>query len=214
MAPTLKFQYFGVNAKPEATRLAAHVGGIALEDEHIDFPAWGGGLKAKVAPQQLPLLHVDGEVVGQHNAILRYIGRLTNLYPKDARAALSVDEIIDYADELFTVLRKSFAIKDAEEKKASYATAIAEGGDFHKWLVFLDSRLAGKKYAVGDSLTVADLVIFINVQFLVSGYLDGVPLDSLVSFKNLAAHKAVVANHPKVKEYYASAEGYRAGLKA
>ena len=185
-----------------------------LEDEHIDFPTWGASLKAKVAPQQLPLLHVDGEVVGQSNAILRYVGRLTNLYPKDARAALSVDEIIDYADELFTVLRKSFAIKDEDEKKAFRVTAIAEGGDFHKWLVFLDSRLAGKKYAVGDSLTVADLVIFTYAQFLVSGFLDGVPSDALVSFKNLAAHKAVVANHPKVKEYYASAEGLRAVLKA
>ena len=214
MAPTLKLVYFALPSKPEATRLAAHIGGLAFEDEHIDFPTWGASLKAKVAPQQLPLLHVDGEVVGQSNAILRYVGRLANLYPKDARAALSVDEIIDYADELFTVLRKSFAIKDEDEKKAFRATAIAEGGDFHKWLVFLDSRLAGKKYAVGDSLTVADLVIFTYAQFLVSGFLDGVPSDALVSFKNLAAHKAVVANHPKVKEYYASAEGLRAVLKA
>ena len=214
MAPTLKLQYFGVPAKPEATRLAAHIGGLALEDEHIDFPAWGGGLKAKVAPQQLPLLHVDGEVVGQHSAILRYVAKLANLYPKDARAALSVDETIDYADEIFVILTKLFFIQDEDEKRVARCTAIAEGGDIHKWLVFLDSRLAGKKYAVGDSLTVADLVIFTQVHFLVSGFLDGVPLDSLVSFKNLAAHKAVVANHPKVKEYYASAEGLRTVFKA
>ena len=214
MAPTLKLVYFGVPAKPEAIRLAAHVGGLVLEDEHIDFPTWGSGMKQKVAPQQLPLLHVDGEVVGQNSAILRYVARLAGLYPEDARVALSVDETIDYTAEIFTVLAKSFAIKDEDEKKALRATAIAEGGDLHKWLSFLDSRLAGKKYAVGDSLTVADLVIFTHVHFLVSGFLDGIPSDALVSFKNLAAHKAVVANHPKVKEYYASAEGLRTVFKA
>ena len=214
MAPTLKLVYFPFPTKPEAVRLAAHIGGLAFEDEHIDFPTWGASLKAKVAPQQLPLLHVDGEVVGQSNAILRYVGRLTNLYPEDARVALSVDETIDYAGELFTVLGKFFALTDDAEKKEFAATAVAEGGDLHKWLVFLDSRLAGKKYAVGDSLTVADLSVFTAVHFLVSGFFEGIPSDALVSFKNLAAHKAVVANHPKVKEYYASAEGLRTVFKA
>ena len=214
MAPTLKLVYFAFPGKPEAVRLAAHIGGLALEDEHIDFPTWGAGLKAKVAPQQLPLLYVDGEVVGQANAILRYVGRLANLYPEDARAALSVDESVDYAAEIFTALGKAFAMTDEAEKKAFLATAIAEGGDVHKWLSFLDSRLAGKKYAVGDSLTVADLSLFVSVNVLVSGFFDGIPSDALSPFKNLAAHKAVVANHPKVKEYYASAEGLRTVFKA
>ena len=214
MAPTLKLVYFAFPGKPEATRLAAHIGGLALEDEHIDFPTWGGGMKQKVAPQQLPLLHVDGETVGQGNAILRYVARLAGLYPEDARVALSVDETIDYAGELFTVLGKGMGIQDEAEKKEFFVTASAEGGDFHKWLSFLDSRLAGKKYAVGDSLTVADLVVFVSTHALVCGFFEAIPSTLLAPFKNLAAHKAVVANQPKIKEYYASAEGLRVGLKA
>ena len=215
MAPTLKVVYFPLPGRAEPIRLAAHVGGLQIEDQHVDGAAWGElKAKEKLGPMQLPLLYVDGEAVGQSGAQQRYIGRLAGLYPEDARAALTVDEITEYVGEVFTPIGKTFGIKDEDEKKKARAELVAEGGDVHKWLVYIDGRLAGKKYAVGDSLTMADIQIFSNIQMLASGWLDGIPATVLDQFKNIAAHKTVVANHDKVKEYYASAEGLRSVYKA
>ena len=209
MAPTLRLVYFDFPGKPEIIRLTAFVGGLALEDDIIGYGRWGA-LKAKVAPQQLPLLYVNGQVVAQSDAQLRYVAKLANLYPRDARTALRVDELTDYAWEIFNTLQKVFANNTTG---VTPAAAMARGGDMEKWLAFLDSRLAGKKYAVGNTLTSADLALFISVNLLRSGYFSGISAHSLRPYRNLAAHRAVIANHPRVRQYYASANGVRTAFQ-
>ena len=207
MAPALKVTYFGLPGKAEGLRLAAGIGGLDLEDVRVGFPEWGSGLKAKVAPQQLPLLEVGGETFGQSLAQQRYVAKLAGLYPSDPLEALRVDEFVDYVQEISGPIGKSFGITDQAEKEAFRAKAVAEGGDVHKWAQFLDQRLAGKTYAVGETLSFADVVLFTTVPFLKSGFLDGIPQDWDAGFKNLLAHQARVAALPKVAAHYAKAEG-------
>eukprot|EP01061_Rhynchopus_euleeides_P029948 TRINITY_DN495_c0_g1_i7.p2 TRINITY_DN495_c0_g1~~TRINITY_DN495_c0_g1_i7.p2 ORF type:complete len:214 (+),score=111.95 TRINITY_DN495_c0_g1_i7:131-772(+) len=213
MAPTLKILYFPLPGRGEPLRLTATLGGLEFEDATVDFAGWGA-LKASVAPAQLPLLYVDGKQYGQSLAQLRYLGKLAGLYPEDPLVALEVDELVDYVQDAFAPLSKSFAIQDEAEKQKVRAEAVAEGGDVHKWLAYLDKRLEGKKYAVGDALTVADVVLFTQLQPLRSGWLDGVPKDCLDAFKNIQAHRDLIANLDKVKAKYADATGIQAIYKA
>ena len=213
MAPTLKVTYFGLPGKAETLRLLAALGGLDLEDKRIGFPEWGAELKAKAAPQQLPLLEVDGETFGQSVAQQRYVAKLAGLYPSDPLEALRADEFADYVLEVFTAIGQSFGIEDQAEKEAFRAKAVAEGGDVHKWVKFVDQRLAGKTYVVGEALSFADVVLFTVVPILRSGFLDGVPKDWDAEFKNVRAHFERVAALPKVAAYYAKAEGLHAVYK-
>lgn len=203
----LKVTYFPVPGRAEAVRLLAAIGGLALEDEQVPGAVWGAELKPKVAPRQLPLLYIDGEVYGQSAAQTRYVAKRVGLYPRDDDvAALKVDEWVDNVWEVVPPLFQG-APSDEEGRNAHRLKVVSPGGVAHTWLSFLDKQLEGKTYAVGDALTLADIAIFTALPPLKSGWLDGVPTTVLDEFKNLAAHRELIANHPKVKAHYANAEG-------
>ena len=46
------------------------------------------------------MLEVNETMIGESNAILRYVGRCCGLYPKDLLEALKVDEILDATEDL------------------------------------------------------------------------------------------------------------------
>ena len=45
-------------------------------------------------------MKVEGTMIAQSNTILRFVGRNTNLYPKDPIDALKVDELLESTEEL------------------------------------------------------------------------------------------------------------------
>ena len=211
--PTLKLLYFDLPGKAEPTRLCAHIGGFELEDVRVTFAEWSEHYKPSVQPMQLPVLWVNGEPLGQSVAQTRYIANLAGLYPKDPEDALRADELIDYVQELFIPLGKAFTMQDEAEKMAYRAAMVAEGGDMWKWIVLLDQRLEGRDYAVGDSLTVADIDIFCTIQPLRSEWLEGVSPNCLDSFKNIQRHRDLIANLDQVKSKYENATGIHSIFK-
>lgn len=60
-------------------------------------------MKSTLPCGQLPVLEIeDGEstqIVDQSNAILRYVGTMGGLYPKDPLLAMKVDQAIDIVEE-------------------------------------------------------------------------------------------------------------------
>eukprot|EP01060_Flectonema_neradi_P004336 TRINITY_DN127_c0_g2_i4.p1 TRINITY_DN127_c0_g2~~TRINITY_DN127_c0_g2_i4.p1 ORF type:complete len:220 (+),score=58.40 TRINITY_DN127_c0_g2_i4:79-738(+) len=206
---SIKVVYFPAPGRVEPVRLALTLGGVAFEDERVPFEKWGS-MKEGVAPKQLPLMHIGDKVIGQSAALMRYAASISKfegrpLYPTDdALLALQVDEFVDYVSEMFGPLGASFKIEDQAEKEAFRAKAVAEGGDIHKWLSYIDSLLGKSKsgFAVGDHLTIADIAAFCWYQPLKSGFLDGIPVTCLDEFKNIEAHKQKIANIPAVKAYY------------
>jgi glutathione S-transferase len=48
-------------------------------------------------------MEVDGEPIAQSQAILRYAGKLSGLYPGDPMAALKVDEILGAIEDVIQV---------------------------------------------------------------------------------------------------------------
>ncbi|CAN0187668.1 unnamed protein product, partial [Phaeothamnion confervicola] len=76
---------------------------------------------------QLPVLTVYGkETIAESAAILRYVGKLTHLYPDDHLKAAQVDEVVDAMRDAIALLIPSLLEKD-EQKKKAMREELAEG---------------------------------------------------------------------------------------
>ena len=82
--------------RAEVSRLALYIGNIDFEDVRMtwreDFDTMGntGKLPYGVTSpfRQIPVLEVDGQVIGQTAGIARFCGKLSGLYPKNAKTPL------------------------------------------------------------------------------------------------------------------------------
>jgi glutathione S-transferase len=82
--PKLKLTYFDFHGgRGEPARLALSMGGVPFEDDRVPPSDWQRR-KPDTPFGALPVLEVDGQPLAQSNAINRYVGKLTNLYPSDA----------------------------------------------------------------------------------------------------------------------------------
>lgn len=93
MAPVSNvcIKYFDIKGKAEYVRLAFAIGGVDFTDERVPFAEWKEtkpNMRWHYLPE-LTLTTAEGEqvTVGQSNAILRFAGKLTGLYPSDVRRA-------------------------------------------------------------------------------------------------------------------------------
>lgn len=133
--PKLKLYYFDIKGKGEAIRLLCAFAGLELEDYRFGSRDEFNTLKADgtLAFGQVPLLEVDGtHKLVQSAAILRYLGKLSGLYPEDPLVAAKVDAILDQETDAFsgvTVCTYStrFGIElDDSAKEKSYETISKE----------------------------------------------------------------------------------------
>ncbi|GAB9463272.1 Glutathione s-transferase [Globisporangium polare] len=201
--PTLKLTYFPRPGRGEPIRLALFLGDIAFEDERIT-PEELALRKPSLPFNQLPVLEVDGDVIAQSLAILRYVGSLSGLYPTtNPIEAFQIDELFCLIDELHNVWGPSFREKDPEKQLAMRKVLAEE--TIPKFLGHLDKRTAqhtSGPYAIGARLTVADLAISALLNGLSSGHMVGVPGTVVDPFENLLKIRERVHAHPKVVEWY------------
>ncbi|CEG48312.1 glutathione s [Plasmopara halstedii] len=203
--PKLKLTYMPHPGRAEAIRLALHIGGIDFEDERITREELVAR-KPSLPFHQLPVLEVDGEIVAQSLAILRYAGKLSGLYPMTTPlAAYRVDELFSIIDEMFNNLLwgASYREKDSEKQlamRANLSTSIVP-----KTLGFLEKVISRNKgsYATGAHLTVADLAIY-GVLLGFKAGIPGFPKTIADSYENLQRVFKLVAEHPKVIEWNSS----------
>ncbi|KAJ0405210.1 hypothetical protein ATCC90586_001162 [Pythium insidiosum] len=204
--PKLKLTYFNFMGRAEATRLALYIGGVPFEDHRLTMEQFAA-LKPSLPAGQVPVLEVDGKVITQSQAILRFAGRLANLYPiNDPKAALKIDEILngmeELADKIAPSIREEDPVKRKEMREELASSVIP------RYLKSVDARLAKLKECSAissEDVLIHELDIFLFVRNMRSGRLDHIPSDIAESYKHLVAVEAKVAAHPKVKEWYASA---------
>jgi len=188
----------------EYIRLAFHYGGIPFEDHRIKREEWAA-LKPHAVWGTLPTLEVPGHgSLGQSGAILRYVGKQANLYPKDDFEAASVDDILDASDDIGTKLSPSLHEKDENKKKEMREALLKDAlptlfGNLDKVV----GRSKGK-FSVGDHLTIADLKLFVTLNWLKGGTLDHIPKEWVDQYPHLKRVHDAVSAEPKIKEYYAS----------
>ena len=201
--PQLKLSYFDVHGgRAEPIRLALHIGGIGFEDHRLAFPAFAEFRKTTPFGQ-VPTLEVDGVLVTQCDAMLRYAGKLAGLYPSDPFQALLCDEVSYVVEEASVKMGPTFGMKGDAQKEARLALV---NGSMPVYLAWLQKQLLahGGEYFADQRLTIADLKVFVDVRGLNSGRLDHIPTDLVEKVAPaLNAHLHRIAQTPAVAAYYA-----------
>ena len=102
--PKLKLYYFNIKGKGEPIRLFCKYAGLEIEDYRFSSRDEFISLKeaGKLSFGQVPLLEIDGKhQIVQTGSILRYLAKLSNLYPEDPLEAAKVDSIYDQETDAF-----------------------------------------------------------------------------------------------------------------
>lgn len=200
--PTLSLTYFDAAGRAEAIRVALRLGGLAFEDVRLKFPDFAGAKARGDFPLgAVPVLTVDGVAFPQTAAILRYVARIgdTSLYPSDPAAALVVDCALDSCNDTFSnALLPSLYERDPARKLAMRAELAA--GPMARVFGFLEALVArsGGPFVAGATLSIADLVIALQLLQIRGGHLDGITEAHLAPYPRLVALADAYLAHPRV----------------
>ena len=200
--PAIKLTYFDFpGGRGEPIRIAAHIGGIDLEDHRITFEEFGAQ-RDGFPFRCVPVAEIDGQTITQSNAIARYVGKLAGLYPNDLMQAMYADEVMEAGEDVLFHTVATFGLEGQALKAAREKLAEGWLSTFIKGIGKLLER--GGDYFADNRLTVADLKTFVWTRSLRSGNLDHIPTDLVERLApNLVQHQLRVENHPGVKAYHA-----------
>ena len=199
-----KLTYFDFDGgRGEPIRIAFHSAGIDFEDHRIPFEEFlktRGDMRFTCAP----VLEIDGVAVTQSNSMLRYVGKMAGLYPKDDLQALYCDEAMDAVEDLLHQIVQTFGLEGDELKAAREKLVDGWISVYVKGLAEILER-AGGEYFADNRLTIADLKVFVQIRSLRAGTLDHVPTDLIDKLApSLVKHQERVGNDPIVTAYYAA----------
>lgn len=199
-----KVTYFDIpGGRAEPIRIAMHAAGLSFEDVRWSFPEFGEK-RGTLRFNAVPAVEIDGKTITQSNAISRYFGKMTGLYPEDAMQALYCDEVLEALEDLTHYVVQTFGLEGEEMKSAREALVAGRLPTFINGLNELLTR-GGGRYFAGDSLTIADLKAVQQVGMMRSGKLEHIPADLIDKMAPaLVEHQQNIAKEPLVVAYYAS----------
>lgn len=198
----LTYFYFS-GGRAEPARLAMHIGGISFEDDRFaskDFPE----IRKTTPLNQVPILHVNEVQITQSDAITRYVGKLSGLYPVDEFQALLCDEVMCALEDVNVKIGATFGMTGEALKNAREALVT---GPLPRYLRWLQNQLEshGGEYFADNRLTIADLKAFVILRWLCSGDLDHVPTGLVdAEAPTLRPYMERIAAIPAIAEYYAA----------
>ena len=190
----LRLRYFPFTGRAAPIRDALNIGKVAFEDDFIPPEQFRERRAAGEFPfGGLPVLDVEtttGKICSaQSNAILRFAGRLSGLYPvNDPIQALKVDEAMDAGEDINQLLGPSLHEQD-ERKKMAMRRELADK-TLPEWAAYFERLLVNNGstgFIVGKDLTVADLKLYWIIDWLTSGILDGIPTNLFDSHTNIVS---------------------------
>lgn len=176
------------------------IAGLEFEDVRCKPADWPK-LKSKMPLGALPVLEVNGELLPQSNAIIRYVGKLGGLYPDDPLDGFRVDQIIDTLDDMFETALK-YEGQDKEKLRECRETFCRE--DIPRYVGMLEKQAteSGKgPFVLGEKVSVADLKINQLFDSISYGFLEFVNVSVLENYTTLAAISKAVDEIPEVKEW-------------
>ena len=197
--------------RAEVSRLALYIGNIDFEDvrmtwrEDFDKMVDTGKLPyGVIAPfRQIPVMEVDGQVIGQTGGIARFCGKLSGMYPKnDDILAARIDQIIDAANDITNLVGLTMREKDPNKRQLERQKLSKE--TLPKWLGYLETILQKNtlsEWFAGEKMSIADLAIWRLLGWIISGKLEHVPTTLLNTFPNLTKLYKNIDSHPKVQEW-------------
>ena len=195
--------------RAEVLRVSLFIGEITFEDVRITMDEFeeviltGKLRKSITIPfHQLPVLEVNGQIIGQTGGIARYCGKLSNLYPKDDFLAAKVDQIIDAATDITSLISPTVREKNLKIRKIMRERLVNKL--LPRWFNYLEKileREINSTWFVNNKMSIADIAIWRLLGWLKSGILDGVPNNIVDKFPKLNAIHNQVHKHPKVQEW-------------
>ena len=128
----------------------------------------------RLNPQgQVPTIELDdGRSLGQSNAIIRYLARDSALLPADPFAQAKVDELLfweQYSHEAYIAVCRYLMFYLGKPKAAREGWRVERG---EKALAYMNERLQGRSYFVGDTLTIADISLLAYTRLAGQGGFD------------------------------------------
>jgi glutathione S-transferase len=187
-------------SRGEECRLALFMAGVDFVDNRIAHAAWPD-LKPKTPFGSLPVLELEGKPsVSQSNAILGWVGRKYGLLPRDEWEAMRLDSLMSAVEELRAVIGRTFGISDPAQLKLRRQELVE--GPLRTWAANMERQIRGP-FASGETISVADIKLFVVAGWLKRGVLDHVPPDVLSPFSKFERLFEAVGRHPKVVEWYA-----------
>ncbi len=194
--------YFDVPAsRGEECRLALVLAGIEFTDDRIPYPEWQKR-KADMPYGSVPVLFCEGKPpLAQSNAILRFIANQAGFGPNDPWQRALHDAVMESAEDMRSKIWTTLRMGDSDEEKKAHRLALAEG-PLLTWAAQMERQIQGP-FAFGADITVADLKLFMLVNWVRSGVIDHLPTTCLDgSAKLLGVHRAV-SEHPQVAAWRA-----------
>mmetsp|Transcript_32333 Transcript_32333/g.63194 ORF Transcript_32333/g.63194 Transcript_32333/m.63194 type:complete len:221 (+) Transcript_32333:23-685(+) len=201
MPGKIKITYFDMNGgRAQPMRLALAMGDIEFEDERFKFDQWNDFVdKAPFA--SFPTMEVDGYIFCQTPAMLRYCGKLANLYPADAIMAMKCDMMVDSCCEFYDLIGPT--VREKDEGKKMEMRALLNSEKLPKLLGNIEKLLNRDSfdYVCGDKPTIGDIFIYCQNNWLSSGMLDGIDKDITSKYPRFVAIAKKVHEHPGVKKW-------------
>jgi len=155
----------------------------------------------RVPFHQLPVIEVDGEIIGQTGAIARYCGKISNLYSNDNINAAKIDQIIDAATDITNIV--SPTIREKDEQKKIEDRLLLKNKLLPRWFKYLENILSQEtsEWFVENKMTIADIAMWRLLGWLTSGIIDGIPTTIVDNYPKLKNIHYTVHHHAKVQEW-------------
>ena len=194
--------------RAEVLRVSLFISNIPFEDVRITREEFINMIKTgylpngkKVPFHQLPVIEVDGEIIGQTGAIARYCGKISNLYSNDNTNAAKIDQIIDAATDITNLV--SPTIREKDEQKKVEDRLLLKNKLLPRWFRYLENILSESTsdWFVENKMTIADIAMWRLLGWLISGIIDGIPTTIVDSYPKLKNIHTNVHHHPKVQEW-------------
>ena len=194
--------------RAEVLRVSLFISNTPFEDVRISREEFINMIKTgylpngkKVPFHQLPVIEVDGEIIGQTGAIARYCGKISNLYSNDNINAAKIDQIIDAATDITNLV--SPTIREKDEQKKLEDRLLLKNKLLPRWFRYLENILSESTsdWFVENKMTIADIAMWRLLGWLISGIIDGIPTTIVDNYPKLKNIHTNVHHHPKVQEW-------------
>ena len=193
--------------RAEVLRVSLFIKDIPFEDVRVSREEFIHLIKTGFLPNgkrspfhQLPVIEVDGEIIGQTGAIARYCGKVSNLYADDMLKAAKIDQIIDAATDITNVVSPTIREKDQEKKMEDRKVLVNKL--LPRWFRYLENLLLEDNSTwFVEKMTIADIAMWRLLGWLTSGIIDGIPTSIVNDFPKLKNIHHQVHTHPKVQEW-------------
>ena len=193
--------------RAEVLRVSLFIKDIPFEDirvsreEFVHLIKTGFLPNGKKAPfHQLPVIEVDGKIIGQTGAIARYCGKASNLYADDNLKAAKIDQIIDAATDITNLVSPTIREKNLDKKMEDRKLLVNKL--LPRWFKYLENLLSEDESTwFVEKMSIADVAIWRLLGWLTSGIIDGIPTSVVDDFPKLKNVHHQVHTHPKVQEW-------------